>query len=94
MSSPIGQPLPRMPTLGLLTGVSYVSGIDYYRGINERIAKLLPKDGEMERNSDMVIVSVDCAEYVRLLTAKDVEAPRKHRHRRSTPDAKKQGVPT
>ncbi|CAE7192275.1 ygeA [Symbiodinium necroappetens] len=62
-----------MQTIGMLTGVSYVSGIDYYRGINERIAKLLPNGHIMAKNSDMVIVSVDCDEYVRLLTAKDSE---------------------
>ncbi|CAJ1352618.1 unnamed protein product [Effrenium voratum] len=60
-----------MKTLGMLTGVSYVSGIDYYRGINERIAKLLPKGNIMAKNSEMVIVSVDCDEYVRLLTEND-----------------------
>eukprot|EP00440_Ansanella_granifera_P045770 gb/GFBE01049581.1/.p1 GENE.gb/GFBE01049581.1/~~gb/GFBE01049581.1/.p1 ORF type:complete len:252 (+),score=53.26 gb/GFBE01049581.1/:1-756(+) len=60
-----------MKTIGMLTGISYVSGIDYYRGINERIAKLLPDGAIMPKNSEMVIVSVDCDEYVRLLTAKD-----------------------
>lgn len=61
----------RMQTLGLLTGISYVSGVDYYRGINERIGKLVLPINGMERNSDMIVVSVDCAEYVRLLNAQD-----------------------
>lgn len=64
-------PAPAMSTLGLLTGLSYVSGMDYYRGINERVGKLLPRGAVMERNSDMVMVSLDCDEYVRLLAAKD-----------------------
>eukprot|EP00441_Pelagodinium_beii_P014333 CAMPEP_0197654188 /NCGR_PEP_ID=MMETSP1338-20131121/38705_1 /TAXON_ID=43686 ORGANISM="Pelagodinium beii, Strain RCC1491" /NCGR_SAMPLE_ID=MMETSP1338 /ASSEMBLY_ACC=CAM_ASM_000754 /LENGTH=239 /DNA_ID=CAMNT_0043229587 /DNA_START=105 /DNA_END=821 /DNA_ORIENTATION=- len=63
-----------MKTIGMLTGISYVSGIDYYRGINERIAKLLPNGSIMPKNSEMVMISVDCDEYVRLLTARDDEA--------------------
>eukprot|EP00403_Amphidinium_massartii_P023010 CAMPEP_0178393382 /NCGR_PEP_ID=MMETSP0689_2-20121128/12157_1 /TAXON_ID=160604 /ORGANISM="Amphidinium massartii, Strain CS-259" /LENGTH=234 /DNA_ID=CAMNT_0020013969 /DNA_START=60 /DNA_END=763 /DNA_ORIENTATION=+ len=55
-----------MKTIGMLTGVSYVSGIDYYRGINERIAKLVPNvdGGDGHRVGGF-------AEYVRLLTAHD-----------------------
>eukprot|EP00928_Gymnodinium_smaydae_P063408 TRINITY_DN46987_c0_g1_i2.p1 TRINITY_DN46987_c0_g1~~TRINITY_DN46987_c0_g1_i2.p1 ORF type:complete len:297 (+),score=69.49 TRINITY_DN46987_c0_g1_i2:68-892(+) len=62
---------PSMKTMGLLTGLSYVSGIDYYRGINQQVAKLLPRGAVMERNSEMVIVSLDCDGYVELLTAQD-----------------------
>lgn len=60
-----------MLTLGMLTGLSYVSGIDYYRGINERVAKKMPKGRIMPRNSEMVIVSLDCDTYVGLLTDRD-----------------------
>jgi len=57
--------------IGMLTGLSYVSGIDYYRGINEKVAKLLPRGRHMERNADMVIVSLDCDTYVSYLVEKD-----------------------
>lgn len=60
-------------TVGILTGLSYVSGIDYYRGINEKSQKLLKKGSIMERNAEIVMVSLDCARYVELLTAQDDE---------------------
>lgn len=60
-----------MKTIGMLTGLSYVSGIDYYRGINEQVAKLMPKGAVMPKNSEMVIVSLDCDGYVQLLQAHD-----------------------
>eukprot|EP00435_Cladocopium_sp_Y103_P066924 s9_g29.t1 len=60
-----------MKTIGVITGISYVSGIDYYKGINERIAKLLPDGAVMPHNSEMVMVSVDCDVYVRYLKDND-----------------------
>ena len=50
--------LPAIPTMGMLTGLSYVSGVDYYRGINEKVAALLAKGHTMPRNPPMVVVSV------------------------------------
>ncbi|CAE8609301.1 unnamed protein product [Polarella glacialis] len=67
-----------MKTLGMLTGLSYVSGLDYYRGLNERIAKLMPRGRCMERNSEMVIVSLDCDEYVHLLESHDADGVREY----------------
>jgi len=60
-----------MRTVGVLTGVSYVSGVDYYRGINERASKLLPMGRRMTPNPPMVFVSVDCDEYVDYLERGD-----------------------
>mmetsp|Transcript_105724 Transcript_105724/g.329525 ORF Transcript_105724/g.329525 Transcript_105724/m.329525 type:complete len:263 (-) Transcript_105724:165-953(-) len=60
-----------MRTVGLLTGVSYVSGLDYYRGINEKAAELVPKAKVMIPNPPMVIVSLDCDEYVDYLERND-----------------------
>ena len=37
----------RAPSVGLLSGISYNSGIDYYRGINERY---IAKGGDKIRN--------------------------------------------
>jgi aspartate racemase len=53
--------------LGLLTGVSYQSGIDYYKTINERFMELTPKGRLMPPNPDLVLVSVDCDEYAGML---------------------------
>lgn len=66
-------PAGAMRTVGLLTGVSYVSGLDYYGGINEKAAKIMPKGKHMVPNPPMVIVSVDCDEYVDYLERKDEE---------------------
>mmetsp|Transcript_125075 Transcript_125075/g.226822 ORF Transcript_125075/g.226822 Transcript_125075/m.226822 type:complete len:92 (+) Transcript_125075:40-315(+) len=62
-----------MSTVGVLTGLSYVSGIDYYRGINEKASKLMPKGAMMVKNPEIVMVSLDCDEYVRLLTEHDTD---------------------
>jgi aspartate/glutamate racemase len=56
--------MPAMPTMGMLTGLSYVSGVDYYRSINEKASKLAKQGRFMPRNPPMVIVSLDCDEYV------------------------------
>jgi aspartate/glutamate racemase len=58
-----------MLTVGLLTGVSYVSGIDYYRKINEGVAAALasPADIAGGHSSKMVAYSADLEEYVGLL---------------------------
>ncbi|KAK3268574.1 hypothetical protein CYMTET_22931 [Cymbomonas tetramitiformis] len=55
---------------GVLTGVSYVSGIDYYKGLNEAYAELVPKGALMPRNPLMIMVSVDCDEYAQALVAR------------------------
>ncbi len=58
------------PTLGILTGISYVSGLDYYKGINEKVLAGTPQLHVMSPNPRMVVVSVDCDAYVHLLTLK------------------------
>ena len=59
-----------MQTVGLLTGVSYVSGIDYYRQINEGVATALasPTDIAGGHSSKMLLYSADLEEYVTRLT--------------------------
>lgn len=57
-------------TLGLLTGVSYVSGIDYYTQINEGVALALETTADIAggHSSKMVAYSADLEEYVERLT--------------------------
>ena len=56
---------------GLLTGISYVSGIDYYKGINERVRSRMPTGHLFSPNPSLVMVSVDCDEYAYRLINKD-----------------------
>ena len=63
-----------MVALGLLTGVSYQSGLDYYKNINEQYMKLMPKGKLMSPNPSLAMVSVDCDEYASLLVAKEWDA--------------------
>lgn len=60
-----------MRSAGVLTGVSYVSGVDYYKGINEKASELLPRGRRMVPNPPIVMVSLDCDEYVDYLERKD-----------------------
>ena len=61
--------------VGILTGVSYISGIDYYKGINEEFGRLVGTGtGLMPRNPTMVMASVNCDEYARLLIDKQWDA--------------------
>jgi aspartate racemase len=66
------------PTLGILTGVSYVSGLDYFKGINEKVLAATPKCHIMSPNPPIVMVSVDCDEYVHYLTLKSFEKVAEH----------------
>jgi aspartate racemase len=68
---PMSLPTARgIPTLGILTGISYVSGLDYFNGINEKVLAKTPKCHLMSPNPSMVMVSVDCDAYVHYLTLK------------------------
>lgn len=58
---------------GILTGISYVSGLDYYRGIHERVLANTPVGHLMPPNPPLTMVSVDCDEYVRRLTNKEFD---------------------
>lgn len=46
--------------LGILTGISYVSGVDYYRGINDKYTSMVPKKHIIPPNPTMLMASVDC----------------------------------
>lgn len=60
-------------TLGILTGVSYVSGLDYFKGINEKVLAETPKCHVMSPNPSIIMVSIDCDEYVHYLTMKSFD---------------------
>eukprot|EP00729_Bicosta_minor_P011019 gene11019-13632_t len=64
--------------LGVLSGISYVSGIDYYKGINEGYAALVGKKHLMPPNPLMVMVSVDCDVYAKMLVAREWEGVSQH----------------
>ena len=55
-----------MRYLGVLTGVSYVSGIDYFKTINQRVGELIARDRceRMPKNARLVMACVDCDTYV------------------------------
>jgi len=65
-------------TLGILTGISYVSGIDYFKGINEIVLANTTKRHLMSPNPSIVMVSVDCDEYVHYLTLKSFDKVAEH----------------
>lgn len=54
--------------LGILTGISYVSGLDYYRSINEQVTSTRETGFLMPPNPPMVLVSMDCDVYAHHLT--------------------------
>ena len=58
------------PTLGILSGISYVSGLDYFNGINEKVLAETPKGHLMAPNPSIVMVSVDCDIYVHHLMSR------------------------
>lgn len=62
------------PTLGILSGISYVSGLDYYAGINKAVCDAAPVGKIMRPNPHLVLVSVDCDQYVDLLTSRSYAA--------------------
>jgi aspartate racemase len=66
------------PTLGILTGISYVSGIDYYKGINEKVMAESPKRYFISPNPPLVMASVDCDVYVHHLNAKSFDEVDQH----------------
>ena len=68
----------KKPTLGILTGISYVSGLDYFKGINEKVLAGTPKGHLMSPNPSIVMVSVDCDVYVHYLTMKSFTDVDKH----------------
>lgn len=67
-----------VPTLGILTGVSYVSGVDYFKGLNERVLANTPRCHFLSPNPPIVMVSVDCDEYVHYLALKSFDKVTEH----------------
>ncbi len=64
--------------LGILTGISYVSGLDYFKGINEAVLAGTPPLHLMSPNPSIVMASVDCDEYVHLLTLRSFSEVDQH----------------
>lgn len=60
-------------TLGILTGISYVSGLDYFKGINEIVLANTPKCHLMSPNPSIVMVSIDCDKYAHYLRLKSFD---------------------
>lgn len=58
------------PSLGILTGISYLSGIDYFAGINKAVVDGTPRGKIMSPNPSIVMVSLDCDRYVHLLATR------------------------
>ncbi len=56
------------PNVGILTGISYVSGLDYYRGVHERVLARTSVRHLMPPNPPLTMVSLDCDEYAYYLT--------------------------
>eukprot|EP00039_Didymoeca_costata_P013140 m.195306 g.195306 ORF g.195306 m.195306 type:complete len:251 (-) comp15688_c0_seq7:2747-3499(-) len=54
--------------LGVLTGISYVSGLDYYKGINKRYMEIAGTKHLIAPNPPMLMSSVDCDIYAKNLT--------------------------
>lgn len=68
----------RLPLCGILTGVSYASGIDYYRQVNEDFKRHLGKRHLMPPNPELLMASVDCDRYAYLLTERRYEEVCEH----------------
>eukprot|EP00041_Stephanoeca_diplocostata_P020271 m.451286 g.451286 ORF g.451286 m.451286 type:complete len:263 (+) comp21524_c0_seq4:555-1343(+) len=60
-----------LPVIGILTGISYVSGLDYYKGINEIFGRIVGKRHLIPANPLMLLASVDCDIYAKMLTDKE-----------------------
>ena len=62
-----------MRYLGVLSGVSYVSGIDYFKTINQRVGSLIRREEceRMPKNARLAMACVDCDTYVDLLEKGD-----------------------
>ena len=54
-------------SLGILTGISYVTGLDYYKSINEHFMQNRKPVYALNPNPNLVFASVDCDKYVHLL---------------------------
>ena len=66
------------PVLGILTGISYVSGMDYYGGINQAVTESASTANVMKPNPEIVMVSIDCDQYVHFLTSRQFSRVNDH----------------
>jgi aspartate racemase len=64
--------------LGILTGISYVTGLDYYKSINEYFMQNRKPVYELNPNPNLVFVSVDCDKYVHLLEKRNFDKVSAH----------------
>ena len=74
------QKIQRHRPIGILAGISFQSGIDYYKSINEKFMELVPKhpDHPMPPNPHITMVSVNCAEYAAYLSNKQYDKTREY----------------
>lgn len=66
------------PVVGILSGISFVSGLDYYKGINEIYSNIIGKQHVIPANPFLIMVSVDCDVYAKMLTEKNWEGVKSH----------------
>lgn len=64
--------------LGILTGISYVSGLDYFKGINERVLAEGTKGHLMVPNPQIIMSSVNCDEYAHHLVSNQFDKVDEH----------------
>ena len=65
-------------SLGILTGISYVTGLDYYKSINEYVMQNTPPVYSLNPNPQVMLASVDCDLYVKLLEERNFEMVSEH----------------
>ena len=64
--------------LGILTGISYVTGLDYYKSINEHFMQNRRPVYALNPNPNLVFASVDCDKYVHLLEKRQFDKVSNH----------------
>ena len=64
--------------LGILTGISYVTGLDYYKSINEYVMQNTKPVYSLNPNPQLMLASVDCDKYVKLLEERNFEMVSNH----------------
>ena len=64
--------------LGVLTGISYVTGLDYYKRINEYFMRSRKPIYSLSPNPNLVFASVNCDKYVHLLEKRQFDKVSNH----------------
>mmetsp|Transcript_6699 Transcript_6699/g.18909 ORF Transcript_6699/g.18909 Transcript_6699/m.18909 type:complete len:259 (+) Transcript_6699:172-948(+) len=62
------------PTVGLVTGLSYVSGVTYYQQLNEKVTAVVGTGEVIPHNPEIVMISLDCDPYAAALGRRDYAA--------------------